>query len=96
MLLGSELREMPQYSAYLAPPTGVTQHANLNLSKEHEEAWLYMAHGPIAPTPAPGAAPGGGGQGAGGGRGGGGNANPNLVLDQAGADQATIAGKPLR
>lgn len=51
MLIGSELREMPQHSAYLVPPTGVTQHANLNLSKDQTESWLYMAHGPME-TPA--------------------------------------------
>jgi mannose-6-phosphate isomerase-like protein (cupin superfamily) len=32
MMLGSELREMPRNSAYLAPPTGFTKHANLNMS----------------------------------------------------------------
>ena len=90
MLLGSELRDMPQYSAYLVPPTGITQHANLNLSKVHQEAWLYMAHGPITPAPPAGGAGRGG---RGGGRG---SANPNLFTDQAAAEQATIVGRPLR
>lgn len=96
MLIGSELREMPQYSAYLVPPTGVTQHANLNLSKDRQEAWLYMAHGPITPADA-GRQGGGRAAGAAGGRGGGrGNPNPNLATDQAAAEQATVAGRPLR
>ena len=28
--IGSELREVPENGAYLAPPTGITSHANLN------------------------------------------------------------------
>jgi hypothetical protein len=53
-LLGSDLRDMPQYSAYLAPPTGFTTHGQLNLSKTNVEGWLYIARGP---------APGAGGRG---------------------------------
>jgi hypothetical protein len=45
MLIGSELREMPEDSAYLVPPTGITEHSNLNLSKERVEWWLYLARG---------------------------------------------------
>ena len=45
MLLGSELREMPQYSAFLAPPNGMTWHGQLNTSKTQVEMWLYVAGG---------------------------------------------------
>jgi hypothetical protein len=100
MLLGSELREMPQYSAYLVPPTGVTQHANLNLDRTRRESFLYIARGPTppeladagpvqAPTPAEGAAAAPG-RGRGGGRG-----NPNLFGDQATTELADVAGTPL-
>jgi mannose-6-phosphate isomerase-like protein (cupin superfamily) len=50
MLIGSELREMPMNSAYLVPPTGFTKHANLNLSKERVEWWLYVARGAGQPN----------------------------------------------
>jgi mannose-6-phosphate isomerase-like protein (cupin superfamily) len=87
MLLGSELREMPENSAYLVPPTGTVDHSNLNLSKDRTEWWIYVARGP---APAPGAAGGrGGGRGGGGGRG----ANPNLSRDTT---AATVAGKPFK
>lgn len=92
MLLGSELRDMPENSAYLVPPTGTLDHSNLNLSKDKTEWWIYIARGP---APAPGAAGGRGGAGgrgpggAGGGRGG----NANLSRDTA---AATVAGKPLK
>jgi mannose-6-phosphate isomerase-like protein (cupin superfamily) len=51
MLMGSELREMPEDSAYLVPPTGITEHSNLNLSKDRVEWWLYVARGaaPLGP-----------------------------------------------
>lgn len=88
MLLGSELREMPENSAYLVPPTGFTDHSNLNLSKDRTEWWIYIARGP---APAPGAQNGRGGGGRGGGRGGAGN--PNLSRDTT---AATVPGKPLR
>ena len=84
MMLGSELRDMPQNSAYLAPPTGFTNHANLNMSKDRVEWWLYVARGPAQPN---------GAQNAGGrGRGGRGPANPNLNRD---VQQATLSGTPL-
>lgn len=85
MLLGSELRDMPENTAYLVPPTGTLEHSNLNLSKDKTEWWIYIARGP---APVPGA-PGRGGRG-GGGRG---NANPNLSRDTT---AATIVGKPLK
>jgi mannose-6-phosphate isomerase-like protein (cupin superfamily) len=95
ILIGSELREMPQNSAYLVPPTGFTEHSNLNLTKDHVDWYLYVAHGPIAPagsqTTAQNAGRGGGG---GGGRGA--NANPNIVRDRASVEAATVAGKPIR
>jgi hypothetical protein len=46
ILLGSELREMPEDSAYLVPPNGITDHSNLNLSKDRVERWIYVARGP--------------------------------------------------
>ena len=62
-MLGSELREMPQYSAFLAPPNGQTWHGQLNTSKTQMEMWLYVAGGNI--TTAPPAGGGGGGRGPG-------------------------------
>lgn len=90
MLLGSELREMPQYSAFLAIPDGNTWHGQVNPSKTQVEMWLYVAGGNATAAPA-GARPGGGG-----GRGGPGAGNPNLSRDQAVVDQATVKGKPLK
>jgi hypothetical protein len=86
-LLGSELREMPEDSAYLVPPTGITDHSNINISKDRVDWWIYVARGP---APAPGATPTAGRGGRGGGRG---AANPNLSRDVA---EATIPGKPLQ
>ena len=87
-LLGSELREMPQYSAFLAPPNGTTWHGQVNTSKTQVEMWLYVAGG-NATTPAPAGA----GRGGGGGRGGPGN--PNLSRDPAVVNQANVRGTPL-
>ncbi len=92
LLLGSELREMPQYSAFLAIPDGMTWHAQVNPSKTQVEMWLYVAGGNATATPPAGAGRGGGG-GAGRGPGAG---NPNLSRDQAVVDQATVKGKPLK
>lgn len=93
-LLGSDLRDMPQYAAYLAPPTGFTMHGQLNLSKTNVEGWLYIARGPAPPatTAAPAANATAAGRGGGGGRG---NPNPNLFTDQATIDGATVRGKPI-
>ena len=90
-LLGSELRDMPQYSAFLAPPNGITWHAQINTSKTETEMWLYVAGGNVqTPAAAQTAA-------AGANRGGGrGPANPNLSRDQAVVDQATVKGKPIK
>jgi hypothetical protein len=111
MLLGSELREMPQYSAFLAPPNGMTWHAQVNTSKTQIEKWLYVAGGsapPVVPPAAGGAGPGAAqaqappGQAqppvaaAGGGRGGRGGGNPNLSRDPAVVDQATVKGTPIK
>ena len=85
-LLGSELREMPQYSSFLAPPNGMTWHAQVNPSKTQVEMWLYVAGGNVT-TPAPV------GRGGGGGRGGG---NPNLSRDPAVVNQANVRGTPLK
>lgn len=89
LMLGSELRDMPQYSAFLAPPNGYTQHGQLNTSKSQIEMWLYVAGGNATAAPPGGAGRGGAGRGPGAG-------NPNLSRDQAVIDQATVAGKPLK
>jgi hypothetical protein len=84
ILMGSDLREMNEDTAYLVPPTGKTDHSNLNLSKDKVEWWIYVARGPATTTPRP--------QGGGGGNAGR-PANPNLSRD---TQPATVAGKPLR
>jgi mannose-6-phosphate isomerase-like protein (cupin superfamily) len=83
MNIGSELREMPENSAYLVPPTGTTSHANLNLSKDKTEWWLYIARGR---APAPGAP-------ARGGRGGNRPPNPNLSRE---VKDSIVQGKPVQ
>ncbi len=110
LLLGSELRDMPQYTAFLAPPNGITWHAQLNTSKTDIEKWLYVSGG--APPPggrgaapataaaqpaSPSAAPAAQAQvGGRGGRGGRGGGNPNLLnRDPAAIEQATVKGRPL-
>jgi mannose-6-phosphate isomerase-like protein (cupin superfamily) len=82
ILIGSDLREMKEDTAYLVPPTGKTDHTNLNLSKDKTEWWIYVARGPANATPRP--------QGS---RNGGRPANPNLSRD---TQAATVIGKPLR
>jgi mannose-6-phosphate isomerase-like protein (cupin superfamily) len=84
ILMGSDLREMGEDTAYLVPPTGKTDHSNLNLSKDKTEWWIYFARGPASATPRPQ-----GQQGGGAGR----PTNPNLSRD---TQAATVAGKPLR
>lgn len=91
LLLGSELREQPQYSAFLAPPNGITWHGQINPSKTQIEMWLYVAGGNAATVLPAAARPGGGGGGRGPGAG-----NPNLSRDQAVVDQANVKGKPLK
>ncbi|SEB99332.1 cupin domain-containing protein [Terriglobus roseus] len=83
VLIGSELREMQQNSSYLVPPTGKTDHSNLNLSKDKTEWFLYIARSPVNPNAPPRPQ----------GQGGGFAANPNLSRDTT---AATIAGRPLR
>jgi len=83
ILLGSDLREMDQDNAYLVPPTGKTDHSNINLSKDKTEWWIYVARGPARPNapPRPQNVPSA-------------FANyPNLSRDTQGA---TVAGKPLQ
>ena len=97
-LLGSELREMPQFSAFLAPPNGLTWHAQVNTSKTQIEQWLYVAGDSVTPSTPPATASGPGAAqaqapAAGGGRG---VANPNLSRDPAVVDRATVKGTPLR
>ena len=82
ILFGSELLDMTENSGYLVPPTGKTDHSNINISKDKVEWWIYIARGARDTTP-PGGAP---------------QAprpftNPNLSRDTA---AATVAGKPLR
>ena len=106
-LLGSQMRDMPQYAAYLAPPTGFTTHGQINTAKDRVEGWLYIARGPAgggrggapapaaAPTPAnPSAAPPAAAAAPNQGRGG--RGNPNLFTDAATIDQATVKGRPIR
>jgi mannose-6-phosphate isomerase-like protein (cupin superfamily) len=85
ILLGSDLRDMGEDTAYLVPPTGKTDHENINLSRDKIEWWIYIARGPDRPNasqgqqqqrlPAAFAS------------------NPNLSRD---TQAATIAGKPLK
>jgi mannose-6-phosphate isomerase-like protein (cupin superfamily) len=107
LVLGSELRDMPQYTAFLAPPDGITWHAQLNTSKTQIEKWLYIAGGAppaggrgaapataAAPPPNPANPPAA--QAPAGGRGGRGGGNPNLLnRDPAAIEQATVKGRPL-
>jgi mannose-6-phosphate isomerase-like protein (cupin superfamily) len=83
ILMGSDLRDMDEDNAYLVPPTGKTDHSNINLSRDKTEWWVYIARGPARPNapprqqnvPAAFAS------------------NPNLSRDTT---AATVAGKPLR
>jgi mannose-6-phosphate isomerase-like protein (cupin superfamily) len=111
ILLGSELREMPQYAAFLAPPDGITWQGQVKASKTQVEMWLYVAGGNAGRGQ--GAAAGAGAAGPavaiapaqpgaptatapGAGRGGGrGAANPNLSRDPAVVNQANVEGRPL-
>ena len=101
-LLGSELRETPQFSAFLAVPDGKTWHGQVNPSRTQVEMWLYVAGGNA------GGRVGGAGPGAAqavapnqpaaataaaAGRGGG---NPNLSRDPDVVNQANVKGTPLR
>jgi hypothetical protein len=74
---------MKENTAYRVPPTGKTDHSNINVSKDKTEWWIYIARSPVDPTARPQGAPNGGGR----------PANPNLSRD---TQAATIAGKPLR
>jgi hypothetical protein len=83
ILLGSDLRDMYEDTAYLVPPTGKTDHSNINLNKDETQWWIYIARGPARPNaprrpqniPSAFAS------------------NPNLSRDTT---AATIAGKPLQ
>ncbi|MFP5275935.1 MAG: cupin domain-containing protein [Acidobacteriota bacterium] len=50
VLLGSDLRQLNQGQAYLVPPTGKTDHSNMNFSKTKTQWWLYIARGPEQPN----------------------------------------------
>ncbi|MEO6803965.1 MAG: cupin domain-containing protein [Granulicella sp.] len=83
VLMGSDLREMTENMAYLVPPTGKTDHSNINVSKDRVDWWVYVARGP-APNPNAPPRP----QRQQNGR----PENPNLSRD---AQAATIPGKPI-
>jgi hypothetical protein len=87
ILLGSDLRDMPQDSAYLVPPTGKTEHSNINISRTETEWWVYIARGP---NPDPNAPPRPQGFRPNGNRP---PPNPNISRD---VKEATIAGRPLK
>ena len=42
LTLGSEVREMPVNTAFLAPPNAKTVHAVMNLRKDSPQAWLFI------------------------------------------------------
>jgi mannose-6-phosphate isomerase-like protein (cupin superfamily) len=42
MMLGSEVREMPPNTAFLAPPNSQTTHSVVNLTRDKTQAWLYI------------------------------------------------------
>jgi mannose-6-phosphate isomerase-like protein (cupin superfamily) len=81
ILMGSDLREMKEDTAYLVPPTGKTDHSNINVSKDKTEWWLYFARGPASAAPRPQGLPNTARP-----------ANPNLSRDTG---AASVAGKPL-
>lgn len=83
VLLGSDLRELHQSQAYLVPPTGKTDHSNMNFSKTKTQWWLYIARGPARPGGAtqPMRIPRAFAE------------NPNLSRD---VTAATVQGKPLQ
>jgi mannose-6-phosphate isomerase-like protein (cupin superfamily) len=90
ILVGSELREISQDTAYLVPPTNETEHANLNLTSDRVDWYLYLAHGapppPGSPPPTANANAGRGPR----------PSNPNVVRDRASVEAANVAGKPLQ
>ena len=83
ILMGSDLREMKEDTAYLVPPTGKTDHSNINVTKDKTEWWIYIARGPNNPNAAPRPQ----------GQGNRGPQNPNLSRD---TQAATVAGRPLQ
>ena len=96
-LLGSELREMPQFGAFLAPPNGMTWHGQVNTSKTQVEKWLYVAGGSAPPAPAASGAAAPEAAAAAGRGGRGGPANPNLLFrDPAAVELGTVKGTPLK
>jgi mannose-6-phosphate isomerase-like protein (cupin superfamily) len=42
LMLGSEVREMPPNTAFLAPPNSKTVHSVVNLLKDDTQAWMYL------------------------------------------------------
>jgi hypothetical protein len=44
LTLGSEIREMPVHTAFLAPPNYKTVHAVINLRKDRPQKWLFISH----------------------------------------------------
>ena len=43
LMLGSEVREMPPNTAFLAPPNNKTVHSVVNLSRDKTQAFMYLA-----------------------------------------------------
>ena len=59
LLLGSEVREMPPYTAFLVPTNGLTTHSVVNVSSERQ-AWFVFnrfAQGTYPPQQLPSIAP---------------------------------------
>ncbi|MGH9657740.1 MAG: cupin domain-containing protein [Bryobacteraceae bacterium] len=50
LMLGSEVREMPPNTGFIAPPNSQTVHSVMNLSRDRMQAWFYFAR---YTTPAP-------------------------------------------
>ena len=50
MMMGSEVREMPPYTAMIAPPNGQTVHSVFNLTRDKTQAFFYFGR---YTTPAP-------------------------------------------
>ncbi len=76
-VIGSDMREMRLNTAYLVPPDGITNHSNINTTKDTVQSWLYIARGaPVAP---------------GAGRGGQPNAGANAPAGRGGAPGAAAA-----
>ncbi|MBK9168609.1 MAG: cupin domain-containing protein [Bryobacterales bacterium] len=43
LMLGSEIRDMPAHTGFIAPPNGETVHTVFNLSRDKVQSWFYFA-----------------------------------------------------